>query len=168
MNNLRIALITPILLFWFQINAYSQFKEMSGPQDPVNSTVVDLLQKFGMEKLIIYEDTKTKKVGNWEYYPFLQISKNVAVANVSSIPGLDQKYNFLIILDTKLNKIIDTLGPFYDTSVDAIKVKFTKNQISSLIVRLDIFPELDEPKYTIVEYSRKFSKFIETKSYYKD
>lgn len=168
MNNLRIALITSVLLFWAQLNAYSQFKEMSGPQEPVNSTVVDLLQKFGMEKVIIYQDTKTKKVGNWEYYPFLQISKNVAVVNVSSIRGLDMKYNFIIILDTKLNSIIDTLGPFYDTYVDAIKVKFTKNQISNLIVRLDNAPELDEPRYTIIEYSRKFSKFIKTKSYNKD
>jgi hypothetical protein len=168
MNNLRISLIIPILLLWFQYNAYSQFKKLSGTQDPENAIIVDLLQKSGMGKLIIYQDVKTKKVGNWEYYPSLQISNNLAVANVSTIPGLDSKYNFLIVLDTKLSTIIDTLGPFYDTSIDAIKVKFTKNQISDLIVRLDNSPEFDEPKYTIIEYSRKFSKFIETKSFNKD
>jgi hypothetical protein len=69
MTNLRILLIIPIVLLFFQVNACSQFKKLSGTQDPIDGRIVDLLQKAGMGKLIIYEDVKTKKVGSWEYYP---------------------------------------------------------------------------------------------------
>ena len=167
MNNLRISLII-ILISLFQNDAFSQFKKLSSTQDQVNEIAVDILQKAGMEKVIVYQDAKTKKVGNWEYYPSLQISKNLTIANVWSIQGLDKKYNFLIILDTKLRSVIDTLGPFYDTSVDGIKVEFRNNKISSIKLRLDNLPELDEPKYTIIEYSWRSSKFIETKSFTKN
>ena len=64
--------------------------------------------------------------------------------------------------------IADTLGPYYDTFVDALSVKFRHKQMIRLKVRLSNPPEPADPKFTIIEYSRDNSKFKEKRSYNKN
>ena len=127
-----------------------------------------MLQKSGLSKVTYYFDDVKKMAGTWELYPSLQISKNITAVHVSEIPGQTSKYNFLVLVDMISNSVVDTLGPYYDSCPDALAVRLQNGKIMQLKVRLSNPPEPEDPKYTIVEYSRVGLKFIITKRYYID
>jgi len=168
MCKLRSPLAIFTILFLFQLNTYSQFKKLSGIHDVTNSSIEEMLQKSGYGKIHLYYDDKRQIEGGWDLYPSLQISNNIIAVHVSEIPGLTSKYNFLLLIDIKSLSVIDTLGPYYDSFVDAIDVRLKKNQIQYLKVRLTNPPEMEEPRYTIIEYSNEKTKLIKVKSYDRD
>jgi hypothetical protein len=165
----KTAVISIILVLFVHIICYSQFKKLSGLHDSMDITVVDFLDKSGFGKVTIYYDDLNKKEGLWKIYPSIKISNNMILLNVSTIKGIESKnYNFIILLDNLSKEIIDTIGPFYESYVDAIDYKIIKNKIDLLIVRLSNPPEAEEPRFTIVEYKRKLLRLEKIKTYDKD
>ena len=77
-------------------------------------------------------------------------------------------YNFILLMNKLSNEMIDTLGPYYDSYVDAIKFKIKNNSIDFLSVRLRNPPEAEEPKYTFIVYQRNGNKLLQIKTYDKD
>lgn len=168
MFKLKILIAAITILLFNQFITYSQFKQLSGIHDNTNTSIEEMLQKDGFGKIHCYYDEIKHMEGDWDLYPSLQISKSITAVHVSKIPGLASKYNFLLFIDNNSMSITDTLGPYYDSFVDAISFKLKKGQIRYLKVRLTNPPEMDEPKYTIIEYSKEKLKLIETKSYDKN
>jgi len=64
--------------------------------------------------------------------------------------------------------VIKTLGPYYDTWIDAIDAKVKKGEIEELKVRLVNPPEPFNLKYTIIEYENQNGKLVKTRSYDKE
>jgi hypothetical protein len=165
MTRIRIFISLAILQFSIQFEALPQFKSLSGIPDSVDTSILDLMVKYGFGKVTYYYDNINQRDGIWELYPTLKISSNLVAINISTIPGLNSKSNFLILVDPISKSIVDTLGPYYETYVDGIAVKFRKKVPLQLIVKLRNPPELNEPKYSIVEYKRRGLKYTETKTY---
>jgi len=153
------------LLLFVVIDGHGQFKKLSGIHDTIDRSIKDMLQKADYGKVTYYVDDLNKKEGTWHLYPSLQISKKITAVNVSTIPKIESKYTFLLLVDLKLNSIIDTLGPYYDSGVDAIATKTMNNQLVRIKIRLNNPPEAEEPRYTIIEYINKNARLIKTKSY---
>ncbi len=165
-NRMKTILI-PLLLF-MAIDCYGQFKKLSGIHDTIDSSIRSKLHIAGFGKVTYYFDDLNKREGTWELYPSLQISKKITAVSVSTIPGVESKYSFLILFNTKLNSISDTLGPYYDSAVDAIAAKVVNDKLTKLKVRLINPPEAEDPKYTIIEYEYKRTKLTKTKTYDKN
>jgi hypothetical protein len=165
---MKLIKISLLLFLISQCEAKGQFKSLSGIRDTVNFSVVNHLQKAGFGKVTYYFDDLRKVEGRWELYPSLKISNNLIAVYVSTIPTRKVGYNFLLTFDPTTNTIIDTIGPFYDSSPSAIAVKLRNQRIVQLKVRLINPPELEEPKFTIIEYSRVRQILKQTKSYNKN
>jgi hypothetical protein len=165
---IRILISLAILQLSFQFEALPQFKTLSGIHDSVDASILDLMVKYGFDKVSYYYDNLNQTDGIWELYPTLKISPNLVAVNISTIPGLNSKSNFLILVDPISKSIVDTLGPYYETYVDAIAVKFQKKVPVQLKVRLRNPPELNEPKYSIIEYTKRSLKYTVTRTYNKD
>ncbi len=121
-KQIRILIISIIFLLFVHSIAYSQFKNFSGIHQPIDNLLVDFLNKNGFGKITFYYDDLNKKGGNWEIYPYVKAPNNLILLNVSTINGIEPPaYNFIIVLNETFKEIVDTLGPFYDSSVDAIK-----------------------------------------------
>ena len=166
--NLETNSIISIFLISFlciNINAFSQFKSMSGLHDTIDTSLEKHLKDSGFGKVTYYFDNLNNKDGEWELYPFLKITDKITAVYVSSIPDNNTEYTFIVFFNSETSSVTDTLGPFYDTFVDAIKVKLSKNQIKKLTVRLANPPEPYDPKYTFIEYIMGKSRLIESKHY---
>ncbi|MEI6695482.1 MAG: hypothetical protein WCO13_05390 [Bacteroidota bacterium] len=165
----RVLIILIVILFFIHSIAYSQYKRFSGLHQPIDSSLYDFLHKSGFGKITVYYDDLNKKGGNWEIYPYVKASNNLIFLNVSSMKGVEPPvYNFILFMNKLSNEMIDTLGPFYDSSVDAIKYSLKNNRIDVLRVRLRNPPEAEEPKYTFMVYKRNRNKLMQIKSYDKD
>lgn len=145
-----------------------QFKKFSGIHDKANDSVVEFLEKSGYGKVTYYFDNQEQIDGRWELYPSLRITNDLMAVHISTIPSGSDGYNFLLIINPDTKEILCTLGPFYDTFLDAISYKIRNNQIEQLTVRVYNPPELEEPKYTFIVYSKVNQAFLETKSYTKN
>ena len=154
-----------LLLFLCPLDLFSQFKVFSGIDEKQFDYIDKNLEEFGFEKVTYYFNIKTQKSGKYYLYPKILLSDSIFAVSISSIQGLSNQYTFLVIYDVKSNMVIDTLGPFYDTSINAIKFKNKKGTIVRLTVRLANPPEPYDPKYTFIEYVRQNSKFVEKRSY---
>jgi len=157
------TLFTVSILLTLSLYAQSQFRSLSGIHDLPDTSIVNLMQKFGIGKVTYYFDNLNKVDGTWEFYPMIQVSKNISAVSVSTIPGINSKYTFLVLIDNLEKEIIDTLGPYYDSMIEAIDVKLKNKQLYQLRVRLINPPEPFEKKYTIVKYIRTNNNFKEIK-----
>lgn len=160
-----LPIITLVLLF---CNVDAQLKKFSSINDKPNADLVQFLEQANFGKVTVYFNEKTQKEGNWTYYPELKISKDLTAVWVSTLPETKDKYTFIITVDTKSNDIKDTIGPFYDSFVDAAKFKLRNQKVNSAKIRTLNPPEPFDPKYTFFEYERKGQKLIETKKYDKN
>ncbi|HRZ75850.1 MAG TPA: hypothetical protein P5248_00675 [Bacteroidales bacterium] len=149
---MRIFLIILFFLAFTLVNA--QYKMFSGIHDTINLDLSTLLENTGFGKATYYYDDIEKKDGVWNFYPMINLSKSLTAVWVSTIPGRNNGYTFLLIFDINTHKISDTLGPYYDSSIDAIKGRIKKNNLNYLKVRLSNPPEVENSKYTIREYKR--------------
>jgi hypothetical protein len=166
MNNLMKVILIPLILI--HLNAFGQFKSLTGIHDSVNISLIKFVEKAGFGKIRYYYDDLNHKDGIWDLYPSLQITDNLYAVNISTIPGRISEYTFIIFVNITSKFVNDTLGPFYDTGVDAMEIKLENNQIVQMKVRLNNLPEQEESKYIIIEYSRVKSSLKETKSYNQD
>jgi hypothetical protein len=154
-----------IILFFFTFTfANAQYKLFSGIHDTINSDLSTLLENTGFGKATYYYDDIAKKNGIWDFYPMINLSKSLIAVWVSKIPNRNDDYTFLLVYDVNAHKISDTLGPYYDSGIDAIKVKIKKNRIKYLKVRLLNPPEAENSKYTFKEYTRIEGNLKEYKS----
>jgi hypothetical protein len=168
MTIIKIRTVLIFLLLSILVDVHGQFKKLSGIHDTIDNSIKVKLQKAGYGKVTYYFDDLKKMDGTWELYPSLQISKNFTAVSVSTIPGVESKYTFLLLINPKLNSITDTLGPYYDSAVDAVAAKIVNSKLAGLKVRLINPPEAEEPRYTIIEYAYKSAKLVKTASYDKD
>lgn len=157
-----ILIIIFVLLF---SNVDAQLKKFSSINDKPDNDLVQFLEKSNFGRVTVYFHEKTKKEGNWSYYPELKISNDLRAVCVSTLPETNDKYTYIIIVDTKSKKIKDTIGSFYDSFVDAAKFKLKNQSVNFAKIRIINPPEPFDPKYTIIEYERKGQKLIETKKY---
>lgn len=146
-------------------NIDAQFKKFSSINDKPDTDLIQFLEQSNFGKVTLYFNEKTKKEGNWSYYPELKISKGLTAVCVSTLPETKDKYTFIIIVDTKSKNIKDIIGPFYDSFVDDAKFELKNQSVSFAKIRIINPPEPFDPKYTIFEYERKGQKLIETKKY---
>jgi hypothetical protein len=159
---------TAIILFAFHLIHASGFKNFTGINDTLAKPLVTYLEKSGLGKVTYFFDNEKQKDGQWHFYPSAQISNIIVAVNISTIPNRSSDYTFVILVDTTSWSITDTLGPFYDSYVDAISPKLKNNRIEEIKIRLNNPPEPNESRFTIIEYIRKNSKLTKTKSYDKN
>jgi len=152
-----------LFLILCSLNLFSQFKTFSGIHDTQFNYIDRKLEKFEFGKVTYYFDDLTQKDGKWELYPKILLSDSIFAVSISTIRGLINKYTFIVFYDSKLEQILDTIGPFFDTFPDAIKLK--NGNLAHLTVRLCNPPEPYEPQFTFIEYIKKNTKLIRTKSY---
>ena len=77
-------------------------------------TVLSLnLEEKGYEKTRWYYDNKNEKGGEWDLFPWCNISKDLVVINPSLIKNV-KGYNFAILYSLLSNKVIKIFGPYYD------------------------------------------------------
>ncbi len=158
-----------IIIFALQFgNVNAQLKKFSSINDKPNYDLVQFLEQSNFGKVTLYFNEKTKQEREWSYYPELKISKDLTAVCVSTLPEIKDKYTFIIIVDTKSKNIKDTIGPFYDSFVDAVRFKLRNQKINFVKIRTINPPELFESKYTIFEYKRKGQSLTETIKYDKN
>ena len=161
-------LIAATFLMLFQINTFSQFKTLSSRNDSIDYELVDFINKAGFSQITNYFDEVTQNVGTYSYYPTLKLSKKHTAVFVSDVPGRQSEYNFIIIADRDKMAITDTLGPYYDSFVDALDAKFIGTKLVGLNVRFKEVQEYKDPYFLIIEYKRIRSKLKEIKTYKRD
>ena len=160
-------LLAAIILMLFQINTFSQFKTLSTKHDSIDYELVDFIYNAGFSKITYYYDEVTQNVGTYSYYPTLKLSKNHTAVFVTDVPSRSSEYNFIIIADRDKMAIVDTLGPYYDSYVDALDAKFIGTKLVGLKVRFKEVQENEDPYFLIIEYKRIKSKLKEVKTYKK-
>lgn len=165
MNTSLLPAIFTLLLLSLNAIQASGYKTFTGIHDTIPPSLANYVEKAGLGKVTYYFDNKKQKDGEWQLYPSSQISAHIVAVNISTIPNQSSEYTFIVIIDTTNWTITDTLGPFYDSYVNAISTKVKNSRIEEIKVRLINPPEPNESKFTIVEYLRKDSKLIKTKSH---
>ena len=152
----------------FHIDTFSQFKTLSTKHDSIDYELVDFIYNAGFGKITYYFDEVTQNVGTYSYYPTLKLSKKHTAVFVTDVPSRPSEYNFIIIADRDKMAIVDTLGPYYDSYVDALDAKFTGTKLVGLKVRFKEVQEYEDPYFLIIEYKRIKSKLKEVKTYKKN
>ena len=165
MKRITLIWILTTLLAWCPLDLFSQYKTFTGINDIQFDYIDGKLEKLGFGKKTYYYNDLTKKDGKWELYPKVLIYDSLFAVSVSTINGLANQYTFIVFYDSKLEQIQDTIGPFFDTHVYAIKFKLRNGQVTHLIVKLTHPPEEFVPKFTLIEYERNNTRLIEIRSY---
>jgi hypothetical protein len=165
MKNIWTFIILIAALISRPLDLFSQFKTFSDIHDTQFNWIDEKLESFAFGKETYYYDYVNKKDGKWELYPKILIYDSVFAVNISTIEGLAGKYTFIVFYDSKSEQVIDTIGPFYDTFPNAIKVKLEKGIPTSLTLRLHNPPEPDDPIFTFVEYKHTNGKLINVRSW---
>jgi len=160
-------LLAVIILMLFQINTFSQFKTLSTKHDSIDYELVDFIYNAGFTKITYYFDEVTENVGTYSYYPTLKLSKKHTAVFVADVPSRPSEYNFVIIADRDKMAIVDTLGPYYDSYVDALDAKFIGTNLVGLKVRFKEAQEYEDPYFLIIEYKRIKSQLKEVRTYKK-
>ena len=160
-------LLSAIILMLFQINTFSQFKTLSTKHDSIDYELVDFIYNAGFSKITCYFDEVTENVGTYSYYPTLKLSKKHTAVFVADVPGRPSEYNFVIIADRDKMAIVDTLGPYYDSYVDALDAKFIGTKLVGLKVRFKEAQEYEDSYFLIIEYKRIKSQLKEVRTYKK-
>ena len=160
-------LLAPIILMLFQINTFSQFKTLSTEHDSIDYVLVDFIYNAGFSKITYHFDEVTQNVGTYSYYPTLKLSNKHTAVFVTDVPSRPSEYNFIIIADRDKMAIVDTLGPYYDSYVDALDAKFIGTKLIGLKVRFKEVQEYEDPYFLIIEYKRIKSNLKEIKTYKK-
>ena len=148
-----------ILFITFYSDISSQtFLGLSDIHDPIDTALVRYLEDNNIGKVRYYYDKKFENDGQWDLYPNVYILNNIIAIAASSIDSVDG-YSFLLFIELNPRmQIIDFVGPYYDSSVNAVSIN---NEDGTLIVRLVNPPEPSDPIYTLVTYKRVKGKFKE-------
>ena len=150
------------------LDLFPQYKSFSGIHDTQFDYIDRKLEEFGFSKSTYYFDEINKKDGLWELFPKILISDSIFAVSISTIEGLVNQYSFVVLYDSKNEQVLDTIGPFYDSYVNAIKFKNENGITTHLTLRLYNPPEPYEPKLTFIQYERKNKRLVEIRRYDKD
>jgi hypothetical protein len=135
----------------------SGFIKFTDIHDSSNTELQNYLSEKSYGKMTYYFDEKTQKDGKWELYPIAQINETLFIANVSTVPGIEKKYNYsLLIKKSSSITILDTLGPFYDSYPEEVQVD---KDIKTIKLKIINPPEPTEKPFDIFKYKRDKGKF---------
>ena len=162
---MKFLILAVFSLMLTSLNA--QLKTVSSVHDKIDPKLIAFLEDENLGKIRIYYDEISKKEGEWDYYPVVNISENLIAVHVSTLPNIQDKYSFLLLINLDSLIVTDTLGPFYDSYIEAIESKVKNNQINYLKIKLVNPPSQFDPRYTFVEFKRKAEGLVEYKSYNK-
>jgi hypothetical protein len=158
----RLIKVLIIILIPFNALLSQEFREFSSIHEKIDTSLNKFLEDNGFRKVTHYFDNINHIDGKWELYPYVNISNELtAVHVINKIPNHDYWYFYVLIINKNTLSILDTLGPFEKTFVNAIRVKLKNDEILELSVRCHNRIEFsDEAAFTIIDYKRKNGKLI--------
>lgn len=122
-------------------------------ENKIESRIENRLLSLGYEKMTYYYDNSKKKSGEWDLFPWADISKDYILINVSKIPNNKTSYNYLIVYSKKQNEIIFTSKPFFDNFFKTIYFERVKSNYQ-IIVKSILEGEGHEEEITIMNLPR--------------
>ena len=113
-----------------------QYFDFNGPILPVNPKI----EKFLLEQNylpMVWNYDKQNKASIPQIFPNIKLAENLFVFNVATLFLDDEKYNYLVVLKSEPEpKVVDTIGPFYDSFITGIAYKdINGDDLSEIIIR---------------------------------
>ena len=93
--------------------------DFSGINDNYSQSIEEFLEGKEFGRVSYYFDDMNKQDGEWNLYPQVKMSDKDFLINISNISDAIG-YNYIILLDTSIWQIVDTIGPFYDSYVRSV------------------------------------------------
>ena len=114
-----------LLLFMFLTflscnSADNKSIDFSGINDNYYQSIEEFLEGKEFGRVSYYFDDISKLDGEWNLYPQIKLSDSEFLINVSEISGAIG-YNYVILLDTSIWEVVDTIGPFYDSFAKSVQ-----------------------------------------------